>query len=424
MELFDDLQWRGLVYQWTGDETALPQLLSLEKISVYIGFDPSSDSLTIGNLLVLMLLRRFQLAGHRPLPLVGGATGMIGDPSGKSAERNLLDLEQLAHNKAKIRAQMERFFDFEGSNAAVMVDNLDWFQGIGYLEFLRDVGKHVTVNTMLARDSVKGRIESENGISYTEFSYMLMQAYDFVHLSRAHGCVLQCGASDQYGNIVQGIDLARRLDGTQLYGLAAPLVTRSDGQKMGKTAEGAIWLDPAKTSPYRFYQWFVNLPDADAGRFLRYYTLLPHEEILDLEDQVEKSPASRAAQKKLALELTALVHGQDGLARAQRATEVLFGGSLEGLSEEELLDVFGDVPSLEVSRSRLGDGFALTEALADVGLASSRSDARRKVDSGGVYINNVRCDKDRSIEASDLATESVIVLRSGKRSFALIRFVS
>jgi tyrosyl-tRNA synthetase len=423
MELFDDLRWRGLVAQWTGPEDELPALLAREKVTVYIGFDPSADSLHIGNLLQLLQLRRFEAAGHRPLALVGGATGMVGDPGGRSSERNLLSADELAHNKQTIRRQMERFFDVDGPGGGAFVDNADWLGQMGFLEFLRDVGKHVTVNTMLARDSVKGRIESESGISYTEFSYMLMQAYDFVHLSREFGCVLQCGATDQLGNIVQGIDLARRLDGRQLYGLASPLVTRSDGAKMGKSVEGAVWLDAARTSPYRFFQWFINVPDADAGRFLRYYTELPREDIAELERGVEADPAARAAQKRLAEEVTRLVHGDEGLERARRATEVLFGGSLEGMSEAELLEVFDDVPSVEVPRTRLSSGLTLVEAVTDAGLASSRSDARRRVDSGGIYVNNVRAEGERELTSADLATESVTVLRSGKRSFALLRFV-
>ncbi|MFP5225568.1 MAG: tyrosine--tRNA ligase [Actinomycetota bacterium] len=421
MDLFEDLRWRGLAYQWTGED-ALPELLNSQKIRLYIGFDPSADSLTIGNLLVLILLRRFQAAGHVPIAVVGGATGMVGDPSGRSAERNLLSPEQLEHNKQAIRSQMERFLDFEGPSPAIMADNADWLGSLSFIDFLRDVGKHASVNTMLARDSVKARLEAEAGISFTEFSYMLMQAYDFVHLNRTYGCVLQCGASDQFGNIVAGIDLARRLDGTRLFGLTTPLVTRSDGQKIGKTADGATWLDPEKTSPYRLYQWFVRVPDEDAGRFLRYYTDLSHEEILDLETQIETAPAKRAAQLRLAEEVTRLVHGEKALIRAKEATEVLFGGSLDGLSGSELLDIFADVPSTQLPKSRLGD-LPLSDALVETGLVASKSEARRRLDSGGIYLNNQRVEDPGLIVGGEhLVADGIAVLRSGKRSFALLRF--
>jgi tyrosyl-tRNA synthetase len=421
VDLFEDLKWRGLVYQWTGED-AFPELLASQKVRLYIGFDPSSDSLTIGNLLQLVLLRRFQAAGHTPIVVVGGATGMVGDPSGKSTERNLLTPEQLASNKRAIRVQMARFLDFEGPNAAIMTDNADWLQPMSFIDFLRDVGKHASVNTMLARESVKARLEGESGISFTEFSYMLMQAYDFVYLNRAYGCVLQCGASDQFGNIVAGIDLARRLDGTQLFGMTTPLVTRSDGQKIGKTADGATWLDPDKTSPYRLYQWFVRVPDEDAGRFLRYYTDLTHQEIEDLEAQVAAAPAKRAAQTRLAEEVTRLVHGEQALTRAKEATQVLFGGSLEGLSGSELLDIFADVPNTEVAKSRLGD-LPVSDALVESGLVSSKSESRRRLDSGGIYLNNQRVeDPALVIGGEHLVADGIAVLRSGKRSFALLRF--
>lgn len=421
MDLFEDLRWRGLVHQWTG-EGALLDLLRKQRVSLYIGFDPSADSLTIGNLLVLILLRRFQRAGHRPIALVGGATGMVGDPSGRSTERNLLTPDELEANKVAIRAQMERFLDFEGDAAATLADNADWLGPMGFIEFLRDIGKHMSVNTMLARESVKSRLEGEAGISFTEFSYMLMQAYDFVHLHRTTGCVLQCGASDQFGNIVAGIDLARRLDGAGLFGLTTPLVTRSDGQKIGKTADGATWLDPAKTSPYRFYQWFMRVPDEDAGRFLRFYTELNHDQITDLEAQASSAPQKRAAQTKLAEEMTRLVHGEQALTRAREATQVLFGGSLAGLSGNELLDIFADVPHTEVGKGRLGS-LTIGEALVASGLVSSKSEARRRLDSGGIYLNDQRVeDPELTLVGEHLLADGIAVLRSGKRSFALLRF--
>lgn len=405
--------------QWTGEDE-LPALLESGPVTFYIGFDPSSDSLTVGNLLQLVLIRRFHAAGHRPIVVLGGATGMIGDPGGRSTERNLLSPDELARNKAAIRAQVERFVE-PGASGALVVDNADWLEPFGLIGFLRDVGKHVTVNTMLARESVRSRLGSEHGISYTEFSYMLLQAYDFVHLNREHGCVLQCAGSDQYGNIVAGIDLARRMDGTKLYGLTTPLITRSDGQKLGKTADGAVWLDARKTSPYKLYQYFLNIADEDAGAFLRFFTELDRPTIERLESSIAQAPQAREAQKALAEEITRLVHGQDGLDRALRATQVLFGGELSGLEEQELLEIFADVPSTEVSRSRLGE-ITITEAVVEAGLAKSRSDARRRLEDGGIYLNNHRAEGDRPLSSEDLATETVAVLRSGKRSFALLRF--
>jgi len=292
MDLFDELLWRGLAYQWTGED-ALPARLRDGPITLYCGFDPSAPSLHIGNLVGLTTLRRFQKAGHHPIAVAGGGTGMIGDPSGKSEERNLLSESELAENVASIRAQIARFLDFDAG--ASLVNNADWLGALGYIEFLRDVGKHFSVNAMLAKESVRARLESRAGISYTEFSYMLMQAYDFVHLHETAGCELQVGGSDQFGNISVGVDLGRRMHGVQLFGLTWPLVTRSDGVKMGKTAEGAVWLDPARTSPYAFYQWFVNVPDADAGPFLRFFTELPREEIEALEADVARAPAEHPA---------------------------------------------------------------------------------------------------------------------------------
>ena len=423
MDLWEDLQWRGLAHQWTGGD-ALPQRLRKGPLAVYYGCDPSADSLHIGNLIGLVALRRFQRAGHRPIALAGGATGMIGDPSGKSEERNLLTPEQLAYNLERIREQIARFIDFDGSGSgAVLVNNADWLGAVGYLEFLRDVGKHVSVNVMLAKESVKGRLAGEAGISYAEFSYMLLQAYDFAQLSKEYACELQIGGSDQFGNIVAGIDLARRMYGSQLHGLTWPLLERSDGAKMGKTAEGAVWLSAERTSPYAFYQWFVRVPDADAGTFLRMFTELPHDEIVALEERARDAPQAREAQKRLATEVTLLVHGSDGLAKAQRATDALFGGELAGLDERDLLEIFADVPSAQLARTRLDAGIQVVDALIEAGLAKSKGEARRLVDGGGAYANNRRLeDADAHLGADDLASETVMVLRAGKRTFALLRF--
>jgi tyrosyl-tRNA synthetase len=419
MDVFDELLWRGLAYQWTGED-ALPDRLKAGPITLYCGFDPSAPSLHIGNLVGLTTLRRFQQAGHHPIAVAGGGTGMIGDPSGKSEERNLLSESELEANVASIRAQIARFLDFE--HGASLVNNGEWLSTLGYIEFLRDVGKHFSVNAMLARESVRARLESKAGISYTEFSYMLMQAFDFVHLYDTAGCELQVGGSDQFGNIAAGVELGRKMRGSQLFGLTWPLVTRSDGVKMGKTAEGAVWLDPARTSPYAFYQWFVNVPDADAGPFLRFFTELTREEIEGLEADVEAAPQKREAQRRLARELTLLVHGEEGLRAAQRASAALFGGDLAGLTEAELLEIFADVPSKELPRARLGKMTA-GEALTEAGLAKSKSEARRLIEGGGASIGNRRIDDaEQPVVAADLTSKTVAVLRAGKNRFALLRF--
>lgn len=420
MDLFDDLVRRGLAHQWTGGD-AFPARLRSGPITVYCGFDPSASSLHIGNLVGLTVLRRFQVAGHRPIAIAGGATGMVGDPSGRSEERNLLSPDELERNVEAIRAQIARFLDFDAG--ALLLNNADWLAPMSFIDFLRDVGKHVSVNVMLARESVKARLESEHGISYTEFTYMLMQAYDFVHLWDAHGCELQVGGSDQFGNIVAGVDLGRRMRGAELFGFTWPLVTRSDGAKMGKTAAGSIWLDPERTSPFAFYQYFVRIPDADAATMLRTFTDLPHEQIDALATAAAERPQQREAQKTLATELTELVHGADGLAAAERATQALYGGALEGLAERELLEIFADVPSRELPSARLG-AITAVEAFVEAGLSTSKGEARRLLDSGGAYVNNVRVEGDRVLASADLAAGSVMVLRQGKRNFALLRFLA
>ncbi|MFO0870028.1 MAG: tyrosine--tRNA ligase [Pirellulales bacterium] len=424
-DIVAELQWRGLIHQCT-DETGLATWLNAAPRTLYAGFDPTADSLHVGSLLPLMALRRFQAAGHRPIALVGGATGMIGDPSGKSEERNLLSLEALRANVAGLQQQISQFLDFSpSSRSALLVNNFDWMQGFGYLEFLRDVGKHFPVNVMLAKDSVRSRIEREDGgISYTEFSYMLLQAYDFVRLHRDHGCELQIGGSDQWGNITAGIDLGRRMSGAQLYGLTCPLLLKSDGSKMGKTERGAIWLSRERTSPYAFYQYWFNVADADAGTCLRFLTELPREEIEQLDASRLSEPHQRASQKRLAEALTLLVHGPDGLAAAQRATDVFFGAEIASLSDAQLVEIFADVPSRELSRDRLAGGLGLIDALCESGLAKSRGEARRTIEQSGAYVNN-RCIADLAcvLTPRELASESVIVLRKGRKNYALLRFV-
>jgi len=424
-DIYADLAWRGLIDQTTDDEH-LPAWLRDGSRTVYAGFDPTSDSLTVGNLVPLLMLRRFQRAGHRPIILAGGATGMIGDPSGKSAERNLLSVDQLRHNIFSVEQQLRQFLEFDSlDNAAVLVNNFDWFRKFSFLDFLRDVGKHFPVNVMTAKDSVKSRLGAEgDGISYTEFSYMLLQAYDFVHLRREHHCELQIGGSDQWGNITAGIDLARRLGAGKLHGLTCPLLLTSSGEKMGKTAEGSIYLSPERTSPYAFYQYWINVPDEDAGRCLRMLTELPREEIEQLDQARQSEPHRRASQKRLAEALTQLVHGDAGLAAAERATHVFFGGEIEDLSDRDLGEIFADVPSRELPRARLeGEGLELVEAFIEAGLAKSKGEARRTIGQGGAYVNNRRqTATDTRLTLADLASATVMVLRSGKKKYALLRF--
>lgn len=422
-DILSELRWRGLVHQTTDDEN-LPAWFQQPR-TLYCGFDPTADSLHVGHLVAVMTLRRFQKAGHRPIALVGGATGMIGDPSGKSEERNLLSVEALRANVEGMARQLRRFLDFEGPSAALMVNNYDWMGPYGFLEFLRDVGKHFPVNVMLAKDSVKARLErSDSGLSYTEFSYMLLQAYDFVHLRRRHGCELQIGGSDQWGNITAGIDLSRRMDGATLHGLTCPLLTKSDGTKMGKTESGALWLDPARTSPYKFYQYWINVADADVGKCLRFFTDLDREAMESLEARHAQAPERRESQRTLAEELTGLVHGEEALQAVRHATEILFGGAeIQNLSDAQLAEIFADVPSKELPRQRLVDGLPLLDALCEAGLAKSKGEARRVVTQGGAYVNNRRVTgPDAKLGPADLASETVLVLRAGKKNYALMRF--
>ncbi|MBA2117542.1 tyrosine--tRNA ligase [Bremerella alba] len=425
-DIFAELSWRGLINQTTGDDS-FGTWLNEQSRTVYAGFDPTAESLHVGHMLPLMLLRRFQAAGHKPIALVGGATGMIGDPSGKSAERNLLSVEQLQANVDAIKVQMGQFLDFEASGSgAVLVNNFDWMRSFSYLDFLRDIGKNFPVNVMMAKDSVKGRLERDDaGLSYTEFSYMLLQAYDFVHLFDKHGCTLQIGGSDQWGNITAGIDLGRRMRSAQLFGMTCPLLTKSDGTKMGKTESGAIWLSAERTSPYAFYQYWINVADEDAGKCLRFLTELEREEIESLDKAREEEPHKRQSQKRLAEALTQLVHGSEGVTSAQRATEIFFGGEIDNLSDKQLTEIFADVPSQELSRERLtaAEGLNIVDAFIEAGLCKSKGDARRTISQGGAYVNNRRVEEvDKALGTDDLASETVMVLRSGKKKYALLRF--
>jgi tyrosyl-tRNA synthetase len=422
-DIFAELSWRGLIHQTT-DEAQLRAWLAGGQRVLYAGFDPTADSLHVGHLVPLMILRRFQLAGHRPIAVVGGATGMIGDPSGKSEERKLLSVEALRDNVEGMQRQMRSFLDFDATGGAILVNNYDWMSQFRYLDFLRDVGKNFPVNVMLAKDSVRARLDrDDSGLSFTEFSYMLLQAYDFVHLRRAHGCELQIGGSDQWGNITAGIDLGRRMDGAHLYGMTAPLLTKSDGGKMGKTESGAIWLAPERTSPYQFYQYWLNVEDADVGKCLRYFTDLTQAEIESLDFARAADPGKRESQRRLAEDFTRLVHGETGLAKAKRASETLFGAEISALSDAELSEIFADVPSQQLPKSKLEAGLPVLDAFHLAGLSKSKSDARRTIEGGGGYLNNRRiAGTDIVLTPADLASETVLVLRSGKKSYALLRF--
>lgn len=422
MTILEDLQWRGLYADCT-DLDALTQRLAQGPVTLYCGFDPTADSLHVGNLVPLFALRRFQLAGHHPLALAGGATGMVGDPSGKSSERNLQTPEQVAHNIACVKAQLSRFLDFTSpTNPARLVDNSTWTAPITFLEFLRDVGKYFSVNTMLAKDSVRSRLEGDTGISYTEFSYMLLQAHDFYHLREACGCELQVGATDQWGNITAGTDLIRKKLGVPAWGLVFPLLTKSDGTKYGKTAAGAVWLDPKRTSPYRFYQFFVNADDADVIKLLKVLTFLSRDEIAALESGLQTDPGARAAQKALAREITTLVHGADALAAAMKASEILFGGSLDGVTEDLFNDVVGEVPTKDFEKPKLAaPGAALTDVLVHAGLCPSKGQARKDIEGGGIYVNNVRATEvGRAVTEADLLFGKYILLRKGKRTYTVL----
>jgi len=397
-------------------------------LTAYIGFDPSASSLHVGSLLPIMGLVHLQRHGHRPIAVVGGGTGLIGDPSGKTEERPLLNRDEVARNLEGIRGQLEHFLEFDGvENPARLVNNLDWLGRLSLVDFLRDVGKHFSVNALLRKESVRRRVEAEEtGISYTEFSYALLQAYDFLELHRRYGCTLQLGGSDQWGNITAGIDLVRRMEGERAYGIVFPLVTTADGTKFGKTEEGTVWLDPERTSPFRFYQFWINTDDRDVVRYLRRFTLLEREEIGALERAVEERPHEREAQRRLAEEVTRAVHGEGGLERARRATQVLFRGEdLEGLAAAEIADIFSDVPSSELAPSALeGEGRGLVELLADTGLTRSRSEARRQIAQGGIYLNNERVeDAERRVGRGDAIEERFLVLRRGKKRYHLVKLV-
>jgi tyrosyl-tRNA synthetase len=420
---FDDLQARGLVH---ASSEGVRDHLAAGPVTAYIGFDPTADSLHVGHLVQVMAAARLQRAGHRPLALVGGGTGMIGDPSGKSAERPLLTRTQVEANVAGIRGQLERFLDFHGPAAAQVVDNHDWLSGLGLIEFLREVGKHFTVNYMLAKDSVARRLDSEAGLSITEFAYSLLQAYDFAVLSDRFGCSLQVGGSDQWGNITSGMELIRRTRGRPAHGIVQPLLTNASGTKFGKTEGGAVWLDAERTSPFRFFQFWLNADDRDVERYLKTFTFLGLDAVASVMAEHAADPAARTAQRRLAAEVTRMVHGADGLARAERATGVLFGSvAAQELPAAELLDVFSDVPSTDVDRARLqGEGMGVVDILADAGVAASKGEARRLIAGGGVSLNGARVTSpELRVRAQDAIDGQVLLLRKGKKENRVVRLV-
>ena len=422
MSVFEELEWRGLVSETS---EGLAETLSRERLTAYIGFDPTAASLHAGNLMTLMNLARLQRAGHTPIALVGGGTGLIGDPSGKSAERNLLTFEQVEANAQGIRAQLERFLDFTaGANAARMVNNVDWLRPVGFLDFLRDVGKHFTVNAMMAKESVKRRLGSDDGISFTEFSYQLLQAYDYLILHDRFNCRLQMGGSDQWGNITAGCELIRRVRGVRVHGLVWPLMTTASGTKFGKTETGTIWLDATLTSPFRFYQFWLNTDDRDVVSYLKSFTWLDRAAIAELEQLVETAPERREAQRTLAREVTRLVHGVAALDGAERASAVLFSSSLVDATADEILTVFDDVPAIEVTAAALAEGMTHVDVAVLVGLAASRGEAGRLIKQGGLYVNDRRVAEERGRVTIDHAIDRrVIVLRKGQRERRLLRVV-
>jgi tyrosyl-tRNA synthetase len=422
MNFIEELEWRGLIHDMM---PGTKELLSKGTVTGYIGFDPTADSLHIGNLVPITILMHFQKGGHKPLALVGGATGMVGDPSGKSEERNLLDEDTLRHNESCIQKQLEKFLDFDcGKNSAEIVNNYDWFKDMSFLDFIRDTGKHITVSYMMAKDSVKNRLEK--GISFTEFSYQLVQGYDFYHLYKNKNCKIQMGGSDQWGNIVTGSELIRRIDGGESFALTNPLVTKTDGSKFGKTEKGNVWLDPAKTSPYQFYQFWLNCSDDDSGKFLRIFSLLNEQEIIELETEHQSNPGLRVMQKALAKDMTIRVHSATDYNNSIDASQILFGKStadkLKTLSEELLLSVMEGVPQVKINKTELDSGKGIIELVTDMtGIFKSRGEARKMIVGGGVSVNKEKVsDIDTVINNNNLLNEKYLLLQKGKKQYYLV----
>jgi len=422
VSILEELKWRGLIADCT-DATELAKKISAP-VTLYCGFDPTADSLHVGNLVPLLALRRFQWLGHHPIAVAGGATGSIGDPSGKTQERQLLTKEVLESNIASVKEQLKRLLDFETKqNPARLVDNASWTANVSFLDFLRDIGKHFSVNQMVAKESIRARMDDrEAGISYTEFSYMLLQAFDFLVLYEKHGCELQIGGSDQWGNITAGIDLIRKKLGKPAYGLTLPLITNADGTKFGKTEAGAIWLDPKRTSVYRFYQFWVNTDDRDAVRYLKYFTFLSKEEIGALEKKHAENPGAREAHRALAKAVTDLIHGPNATTEAIRASEILFGGELKGIAEGTFNEIVGEVPTKEIEKTKFDStGLPLVELLVIAGLCSSKGQARKDIEGGGVNVNNVReSNSQRAVTSNDLLFGKHVLLRKGKKNYVVV----
>jgi len=420
MDLYDELAWRGMVYDTT---EGLRDVIARESLTAYIGFDPTAASLHVGSLLPVMALARLQRCGHSPIALVGGGTGLIGDPSGKTVERSLLTPERVDANVRGIRSQLERFLDFDRqAHAARLVNNYEWLGSLGALEFMRDVGKHFTVNYMLAKESVKRRVESEDGISYTEFSYLLLQSYDFLVLNQRYGCSLQMGGSDQWGNITAGLDLIRKVRGARAHGMVLPLVTTAAGTKFGKTEVGTVWLDADLTTPYEFYQFWLNADDRDAVRYLKFFTFLGGDAIAALEAASTREPEKRHAQRELAREVTRLVHGADAVRQAETAADKLFRGDLSSMSVAELLQIFPNVPSCDLASA--SGGWVLAELLTAAGVASSKSEAVRLIKGGGISLNGRRMADEKERVTTEQALEGrIFVIRKGKRDNFLVRLI-
>ena len=419
MDLLQDLEWRGIIYQQS-DEEGLNELLNKEKISLYCGTDPSADSLHIGHLVPFLTLRRFQQHGHRPIVLVGGATGLIGDPSGKSEERKLLTVETVQQNAEGIKNQLEAIFEFEGENGAIMVNNYDWTHSMDVITFLRDIGKHIGINYMLAKDTIANRLET--GISFTEFSYTILQAMDFLHLYEQHNCRMQIGGSDQWGNITSGLELIRKIhpDESKAFALTIPLITKADGTKFGKTAGGAVWLDPERTTPYEFYQFWINTADADVVKYLKLFTFLSHEEIEQLEESVQAEPHLRKAQKALAEEMTRLIHGEEALQQAIKISEALFSGDVRSLTAAEIKQGFKDVPSYNVNGEFDG---GLVDLLVAAKISPSKRQAREDIANGAISINGEKVtDTNYVLQESDRMEPQFTIIRRGKKKYTLIKY--
>jgi len=417
---FDEFKWRGLIYDHT---EGAADLLASQKITVYNGFDATADSLHIGHLVPLLALARLQRFGHHPIAVAGGGTTMVGDPGGRTTERTLITRERIEANLVSIKKQLAHFLDFDSkTNPAQLVNNADWLLKLNLIDFLRDIGKHFTINTMITKESVRTRLEREEGISFTEFSYMLMQSYDFLHLYQTINCLMQTGGSDQWGNITAGVELIRRVTGQSVQAMVYPLITKADGSKFGKTEAGSVWLDPEQTSPYRFYQYFLNTDDRDVIHYFKVFTFLTQAEIQEMEAALVERPELREAHRRLAQELTLTVHGPSALARVEQAAQVLFGGELNGLTAAEIEDIFAEVPSSKLPKHSLEGGLALVELLAASGFTKSKGEARRAITEGGVYLNNHRVEEvGQTVSPGDLLAGRFLVLRRGKKTYHLVK---